>query len=86
MEALGHKIMVGLTVAGMFAAAMLGFSLFADALPMTETEQRQMLSGVEVAACEHEDQVPDVNPCYWNADVQGNGHGRSFVAFPDGLQ
>ena len=84
MEALGHKIMAGLTVTGMFAVAMLGFSMFADALPMTETEQRQMLSDSEVAACEYEDQVPDVNPCYWDADVQGNGQGRSYVVFPDG--
>ena len=84
MGTLGHKIMAALTVAGMFAFGMFMFTACTDALPMTETEQRQMLSGAEVAACEFEDQVPDVNPCYWDSELQGNGQGRSFVAFPDG--
>ena len=62
-----------------------GFYVLAtDAFPMTETEQREMLSGAEVAACAFEDQVPDVNPCYWDSELQGNGQGRSYVAFPDG--
>jgi hypothetical protein len=26
----------------------------------------------------------DANGCYWDAGHQGNGHGRSFVALPDG--
>ena len=74
-----------LSVAIGLAGFAFGFYVLAtDALPMTETEQREVLSGAEVAACEYEDQVPDVNPCYWDADVQGNGQGRSYVAFPDG--
>lgn len=84
METLGHKVLAFFTFAGIAAFGMFMFTACTDALPMTETEQRQMLSGAEVAACAFEDQVPDVNPCYWDADVQGNGHGRSYVAFPDG--
>ena len=84
METLGHKVLAFFTFAGIAAFGMFMFTACTDALPMTETEQRQMLSGAEVTACAFEDQVPDVTPCYWDADVQGNGHGRSYVAFPDG--
>lgn len=84
METLGNRIMAALTFTGIAAFGMFVFTACTDALPMTETEQRQMLSDSEVAACEYEDQVPDVNPCYWDADVQGNGQGRSYVVFPDG--
>ena len=30
--------------------------------------------------CAHEDAV---GPCYWNAEFQGNGQGRSFVVTDD---
>ena len=35
-------------------------------------------------ACPTEDYVPTGAPCVWNAALQGNGGGRSFVAFEDG--
>ena len=35
-------------------------------------------------ACPSEDYVPTGAPCVWNAALQGNGGGRSFVAFEDG--
>ena len=35
-------------------------------------------------ACPSEDYVPTGAPCVWNAALQGNSGGRSFVAFEDG--
>ena len=35
-------------------------------------------------ACPTEDYVPTGAPCVWDASSQGNGEGRSFVAFNDG--
>lgn len=37
-----------------------------------------------IPPCTDEDGSGQPGPCYWNAKVQGNGDGWSFVAMPDG--
>jgi hypothetical protein len=37
-----------------------------------------------IPPCTQEDGSGQPKPCYWNAQVQGNGTGRSFVIVPDG--
>jgi hypothetical protein len=37
-----------------------------------------------IPPCTHEDGSGQPKPCYWNAQVQGNGEGRSYVIVPDG--
>lgn len=37
-----------------------------------------------IAPCRHEDGANQPKPCWWNAKVQGNGDGRSYVIMPGG--
>lgn len=40
--------------------------------------------GVRAIPCSTEDAMP-TQPCYWDAHIQGNGHGHSLVWWPSGL-
>ena len=49
--------------------------------PEPETAPQQ----VTVVPCEYEDTIPEAGTaCYWDAQTQGNGLGRSFMAYSDG--
>lgn len=37
-----------------------------------------------IPPCTHEDGAGQPKPCYWNAQEQGNGTGRSYVIMPGG--
>ena len=40
---------------------------------------------ITVVPCEYEDTIPEAGTaCYWDAQTQGNGLGRSFMAYSDG--
>ncbi len=45
----------------------------------------QQAPGITVVPCEDEDTIPEAGTaCYWDAQTQGNGLGRSFTAYSDG--
>lgn len=55
----------------------------ADAITQTQIN-RYIKSEGGIPPCTHEDGSGQPGPCYWNAKVQGNGDGWSFIAMPDG--
>ena len=100
METTGNRILAGLFCGGLFCAVMVGCTALAGPdtatppahvvpvetpTPPTADELRDRLDGVTVQPCDTEDEVPTGAPCYWDATVQGNGFGNSFVVFPDGV-
>lgn len=42
-------------------------------------------TGFTADPCPHEDTVPTVRACYWDATDRGNGSGTSFIRFPGGV-
>lgn len=55
----------------------------ADAITQAQIN-RYIKSENGIPPCRWEDGSGQPGPCYWNAKVQGNGDGWSFVAMPDG--
>ncbi len=51
----------------------------------TPTPEPDQVPGITVVPCEYEDTIPEAGTaCYWDAQTQGNGLGRSFTAYSDG--
>lgn len=58
-------------------------SVDAEATSQYEINQFIRANG-GIAPCRHEDGAKQPKPCWWNAKVQGNGEGRSYVIMPGG--
>lgn len=54
---------------------IIGSLSFAACTPQEKEDQTR-----GYAACENEDSD---GPCYWDAEVEGNGNGRSFTVLED---
>lgn len=76
---------------GYALAAVVGLGVGTAIVNATEADaitqaaiNRYIRSEGGIPPCTHEDGSGQPGPCYWNAKVQGNGDGWSFVAMPDG--